>query len=160
MTTKLDEYLEQMKEDYYLNPEGDYAGEFVTFLPDDYAMNEERWHNAIRQASTEELTDKEVNEVVEHICHFGALYEINLGFALGGWPRKKCFASYIIGEIEVQLPEDLESYESDEFHIAKHEWNSGPVHYAYLDCSYEVFCFDINTEELDEFIEDLREEAA
>ena len=160
MTTKLDEYLEQMKEDYYLNPEGDYAGEFVTFLPDDYAMNEERWHNAIREASTEELTDKEVNEVVEHICHFGALYEINLGFALGGWPRKKCFASYILGEIEVQLPGGLESYESDEFHIVEYEWESGPVHYAYLDCSYEVFCFDLLTKELDEFIEDLREEAA
>ena len=158
--TKLDEYLEQMRDDYYLNPEGDYAGEFVTFLPDDYAMNEYRWHNAIREASTEELTDKEVNEVVEHICHFGALYEISLGYALRGWPRKKCFASYIIGEIEVQLPEDLESYESDEFHITKHENKWGVQHYAYINCTYEVFCFDINTEELDEFIEDLREEAA
>ena len=158
--TKLDEYLEQMRDEYYLNPESDYAGEYVTFLPDDYAMNEERWHNAIREASTEELTDKEVNEVVDHICHFGALYEINLGFALGGWPRKKCFASFIIGEIEVQLPEDLESYESDDFYITKYENKWGVQHHAYLDCSYEVFCFDINTEELDEFIEDLREEAA
>ena len=157
--TKLDEYLEQMKEDYYLNPEGDYAGEFVTFLPDDYAMNKERWHNAIRGASTEELTDKEVDEVVDHICHFGSLYEINLGYAMGGWPRKKCFASFIIGEIEVQLPEDLEPYESDEFHIEP-QWKSGPVYCAYLDCSYEVFCFDLLTKELDEFIEDLREEAA
>lgn len=158
--TKLDEYLEQMRDDYYLNPEGDYAGEFVTFLPDDYAMNEERWHNAIREGASTELTDQEVEKVVDNICHFGCLYEVNLGYAMGGWPRKKCFASFILGEIEVQLPEDLESYESDEFHITKHEWKSGTVHCAYLDCSYDVFCFDINTEELDEFVEDLREEAA
>ena len=160
MTTKLDEYLEQMRDDYYLNPEGDYAGEFVTFLPDDYAMNEERWHNAIREAASTELTVQEVEDAVDRICHFGCLYEVNLGYAMGGWPRKKCFASYIIGEIEIQLPEDLESYESDEFHITKTENKWGVQHYCYLDCSYEVFCFDMLTKELDEFIEDLREEAS
>ena len=160
MTTKLDQHLEQMRDDYYLNPEGDYAGEFAVLLPDDYAMNEERWHNAIREAASLEITDDEVDKVVDNICHFGSFYEISLGYAMGGWPRKKCFASYIIGEIEVQLPEDLESYESDDFHITKHENKWGVQHYAYLDCSYEVFCFDLLTKELDEFIEDLREEAA
>lgn len=154
MTTKLDEMIQHELDNYYLNPEGDYLGEHTVLLPDDSVYHSEQWDRAIRESIDVELTDDEVEAVIENLIQWDHMWEVSIQHSMWGWPRKGAFASFIIGELEIQLPEDLDSYETDDFHVVK-QWGN---HYAYVDCSYDVVTFTILPDELAEFISELRDD--
>lgn len=152
MTTKLDEMIQHELDNYYLNPEGDYLGEYTVFLPDDSMYHSEQWDRAIRESIDVELTDDEVEAVIENLIQWDHMWEISITHCLYSARVKGAFASFVIGELEIQLPDDLDSYESDDFHVVK-QWGN---HLAYVDCTYDVVTFTILPDELAEFISELR----
>ena len=137
MTTKLDEMIQHELDNYYLNPEGDYLTEYTMFLPDDSAYHSEQWERAIRESIDVELTADEVQEVIENLIQWDHMWEISITHCLYSARVKGCFASFVMGELEIQLPEDLDSY---------------------VDCSYDVVTFTILPDELAEFISELRDD--
>ena len=99
MTTKLDEIIQAQLDDYYLNPEGDYVGEYTVFLPDDSIYHSEQWERAIRESIDVELTDDEVQEVIENLIQWDHMYEISITHCLYSARVKGAFASFIMGEL-------------------------------------------------------------
>jgi len=168
-TQNLDEMIQSQLDNYYLDPEGDYVSEYTTLLGDDFAMNRDRWFECFREGLNPttwssdkgrhfihgdeiELTDDECEAIADEMIGCGSLYELEIRYTLS-YRREKDFASYAMGELEISLPEDLDSYESEEFHISK----IGDQHYAYVSTD-EVVTFCVNRSEVIEFLEDLRDE--
>ena len=144
--TKLDEMIEADLKEYYLNPEGDYVANFAELLPDYYAMNPERWHKSIESAvnPVHYVTGEGTQPIYDQI---EVLYALSRS-------RPKDFASYDIGELAIQLPEDLDSYESDEYHITE----SCGTHYAYVNTD-EVITFVLDRDQIIEFLDEQSEAA-
>tara|TARA_R100001480_G_scaffold104823_6_gene107433 strand:- start:136 stop:600 length:465 start_codon:yes stop_codon:yes gene_type:complete len=148
MTKTLDNMIQSELDNYYLDSEGDYISEFDTFLPDSYAGNQARWHEAIKAAvgDSVKLSDNDLEAIVDEMCQWGNLYIREIRYTMS-YRRDKDFEAFEIGELEIQLPDDLDSYESDEFHIQK----MGNTHFAYALCD-EVITYSVDKEEVIEFL--------
>ena len=162
----LDEMI-QSEVDERLNPEGDSIADYAELLPDDYAMNSDRWNKAIEAAINpthyvtgkgtqyineyQELSADDLETIVDGIIGGYGLYEIEVRCVMS-YSRDKDLAAWAIGELELQLPEGLESYESEEFTIRK----MGDLHYAYANTD-DVVTFALNRDAILEFLDDSNE---
>jgi len=71
------------------------------------------------------------------------------------YSRDKDLAAWAIGELEIQLPEDLDSYESDEYLIKK---SRDGIHDAYVNTD-EVVTFVLDRDQIIEFLDEQFEAA-
>ena len=166
---KLDNII-QSELDLILDPEGDYIQGYWEHLGDNYAAYSDRWTRAIEATLNpdwqhdsksghlypfEGISNKEMDQVIDAIIHgLDDLVDIEITYTLSR-PRREHVAIFPIGSIEIQLPEGLTSYESDDYHISEH---SG-THYA-QGLVDEIVAFTLDRSKLIEFLEDIREEAA
>lgn len=168
--TKLDEMIKADLKEYYLNPEGDYVLEYTDLLADDYAMDSEHWHNVIKSTVNPtwyvsgkgtqpiyehtELSEEDLQSIVGGILEGDGLYEIKISYTLCRRPTNT-IAAYAIGELEIQLPEGLESYESDKYRIKK---SSDGIHDATVNTD-AVITFVLDRDQIIEFLDDQSEAA-